>query len=88
MTSWYIYRDDLEKLVSHLADEKGQKIWLGGHSMGGCASVLLAAKRPDLVAGLILTDPVIMGGAAAMKASAPRGTTHGRSIARAKHSWN
>lgn len=66
MTSWYIYRDDLEKLVSHLADEKGQKIWLGGHSMGGCASVLLAAKRPDLVAGLILTDPVIMGGAAAI----------------------
>ena len=59
MTSWYIYRDDLEKLIGHLADVAGQKVWLGGHSMGGCASVLLAAKRPDLVAGLILTDPVI-----------------------------
>jgi pimeloyl-ACP methyl ester carboxylesterase len=62
MTSWYIYRDDLEKLVSHLADAAGQKIWLGGHSMGGCASMLLAAKRPDLVAGLVLADPVIMAG--------------------------
>ena len=62
MTSWYIYRDDLEKLIGHLADVAGQKVWLGGHSMGGCASVLLAAKRPDLVAGLILADPVITPG--------------------------
>ena len=60
MRNWYIYRDDLEKLVVHLADKAGAKIWLGGHSMGGCASLLLAAKRPDLVAGLILTDPVIV----------------------------
>ena len=62
MKSWYIYRDDLEQLIVHMADKAGQKIWLGGHSMGGCASVLLAAKRPDLVAGLVLTDPVIMLG--------------------------
>lgn len=66
MKSWYIYRDDLEMLIAHLADAAGQKIWLGGHSMGGCASILLAAKRPDLVAGLILTDPVIMPGLAAI----------------------
>lgn len=66
MKSWYIYRDDLEKLIAHLADAAGRKIWLGGHSMGGCASLLLAAKRPDLVAGLILTDPVIMPGPAAI----------------------
>ena len=59
MSSWYIYRDDLETLVAHLAAQGGQKIWLGGHSMGGCTSVLLAAKRPDLVAGLVLVDPVI-----------------------------
>lgn len=66
MTSWYIYRDDLEGLIAHLAEKAGQKIWLGGHSMGGCASVLLAAKRPDLVAGLVLTDPVIMPDLAAV----------------------
>lgn len=66
MKSWYIYRDDLEKLVAHLAARAGAKIWLGGHSMGGCASLLLAAKRPDLVAGLVLTDPVVMPGLAAI----------------------
>lgn len=60
MTSWQIYADDLEKLVLRLHEKSGRKIWLGGHSMGGCASVLLAAKRPDLVAGLVLADPVII----------------------------
>ena len=60
MTGWDIYRDDLIPLVEHLADKAGEKIWLGGHSMGGCASIMVAAKRPDLVAGLILADPVIV----------------------------
>lgn len=60
MTGWHIYANDLERLVAHLADAAGQKIWLGGHSMGGCTSILLAAKRPDLVAGLVLADPVIV----------------------------
>ena len=60
MTSWAIYARDLEAFISRLHGKSGQKIWLGGHSMGGCASLMLAAKRPDMVAGLILTDPVIM----------------------------
>ena len=60
MTGWNIYADDLEHLISHLAEQAGEKIWLGGHSMGGCASIMVAAKRPDLVAGLILADPVIV----------------------------
>lgn len=60
MKTWQIYADDLEKLVLRLHEKSGRKIWLGGHSMGGCASVVLAAKRPDLVAGLVLTDPVII----------------------------
>ncbi len=60
MTGWHIYRNDLEPLIAMLAVHAGQKIWLGGHSMGGCASIMLAAKRPDLVAGLVLSDPVIV----------------------------
>ena len=59
MHGWHIYAADLEPLIAALADKAGQKIWLGGHSMGGCTSVLLASKRPDLVAGLVLADPVI-----------------------------
>ena len=60
MTGWHIYRDDLIGVIEHLAQAAGQKIWLGGHSMGGCASIMAAAQRPDLVAGLVLTDPVIV----------------------------
>ena len=57
---WTQYRDDLISVVEHLCDKAGGKIWLGGHSMGGCASVMAASIRPDLVAGLVLADPVIV----------------------------
>ena len=57
---WTQYRNDLIGVVEHLCDKAGGKIWLGGHSMGGCASVMAASIRPDLVAGLVLADPVIV----------------------------
>ena len=57
---WTRYRNDLISVVEHLCDKAGGKIWLGGHSMGGCASVMAASIRPDLVAGLVLADPVIV----------------------------
>ena len=60
MTGWDIYGRDLIALIEHLADKHGRKIWLGGHSMGGFTSIFAAAERPDLVAGLILADPVIV----------------------------
>lgn len=60
MTGWDIYGRDLIALLEQLAEKHGQKIWLGGHSMGGFTSVFAAAERPDLVAGLILADPVII----------------------------
>lgn len=60
MTGWDIYGRDLIALVEQLAEKHGRKIWLGGHSMGGFSSIFAAAERPDLVAGLILADPVIV----------------------------
>ena len=60
MTGWDIYGRDLIALVEHLAEKHGRKIWLGGHSMGGFTSIFVAAQRPDLVAGLVLADPVIV----------------------------
>ena len=57
---WTQYRNDLISVVEHLCDKAGGKIWLGGHSMGGCASVMAASIRSDLVAGLVLADPVIV----------------------------
>lgn len=57
MKSWHRYRDDV---IEWLDKEAPHGVVLGGHSMGGCVALLVAAKRPDLVKGLVLADPVIM----------------------------
>lgn len=57
---WDFYRDDMVAFLEHLHAKTGAKIWLGGHSMGGAVSILAAAARPDLVAGLVLADPVVV----------------------------
>ncbi len=56
--NWRVYRDDLLMLLDQLAP--GERVVLSGHSMGGAASLLAAAERPDRVAGLVLLDPVIL----------------------------
>jgi pimeloyl-ACP methyl ester carboxylesterase len=54
--SWNDFRDDLCGLLDALG---GPPVTLAGHSMGGTASLLAAAERPDRVANLALFDPVI-----------------------------
>jgi pimeloyl-ACP methyl ester carboxylesterase len=56
LRSWKPYRCDLERFVEMLP----RPIILAGHSMGGTVSLELAGARPDLVAGLVLIDPVIV----------------------------
>lgn len=64
---WTIFRDDLIRMVENFAAEAGGPVLLGGHSMGGTTSLMVAAERPDLVRGLILVDPVMVSpGARAM----------------------
>ena len=55
--SWNRYRDDV---IEWLEKEAPQGVVLAGHSMGGCVALLVAGKRPDLVKGLVLADPVIL----------------------------
>lgn len=57
MKSWHRYRDDV---IEWLEKEAPHGVVLGGHSMGGTVALLVAGKRPDLVKGLVLADPVIM----------------------------
>ena len=57
LKSWKRYRDDV---IEFLEKEAPQGVVLGGHSMGGCVALLVAGKRPDLVKGLVLADPVIL----------------------------
>lgn len=55
--SWSVHvRDVIKWLDKHCSSG----LVLGGHSMGGCVAAMVAAKRPDLVKGLVLADPVIL----------------------------
>lgn len=57
LRSWKRYRDDV---IEWLEKEAPHGVVLGGHSMGGCVALMVAGKRPDLVKGLVLADPVIL----------------------------
>ena len=46
-----------EATVSRVAAAHGGRVLVVGHSMGGGIAGALAARRPDLVAGVVLEDP-------------------------------
>ena len=54
---WHGYANDL---IGTLDQATLGPVWLLGHSMGAVTSMLLAKQRPDLVAGLIAMDPVLL----------------------------
>lgn len=53
---WSQYADDT---LAVLRRERTEPLWLLGHSMGGGISLMLAARAPDLIKGVILLDPVV-----------------------------
>lgn len=63
LRDWGVYRDDLIALLDGL---DGPAPVVAGHSMGATSALLAAAKRPDLIAGLTLLDPVIWNHAASL----------------------
>ena len=60
--NWPGLRDELVALIEQVAAEQVcEPLYLVGHSLGGWCSVLAAAKRPDLVKGIVLMDSPLMG---------------------------
>lgn len=57
MTGWTVYRDDLIRFLDGL---DGRAVHLAGHSLGGVVAAMAAARRPELVRGLVLADPVFV----------------------------
>lgn len=61
--NWHDHRDDLIALLDAFP---GPPVVMAGHSMGGTASLLAAAERPERVSRLVLFDPVIWRGPTAL----------------------
>lgn len=58
---WTKHRDDVLAIIER---NFTRPVTLAGHSMGATVSTLVAGKRPDLINGLALIDPVILRAAA------------------------
>jgi triacylglycerol lipase len=57
--------DALEERIETIAARRGRKVTIVGHSLGGLLARALAARRPDLVTGIItLGSPMLAPGAA------------------------
>jgi pimeloyl-ACP methyl ester carboxylesterase len=57
--NWPCLRD---QLIAFVEAQKSEPAFLVGHSLGGVLSVIVAAHRPDLVAGVVLLDAPVIGG--------------------------
>lgn len=55
--SWNRFRDDTIQILEQTSPNGTV---LAGHSMGATVALLVAGKRPDLVRGLVLADPVLL----------------------------
>lgn len=59
-SNWRPTRNELIGFLEHEAP--GQRVQLVGHSLGGFLSLLVACRRPDLVAGVVLLDSPVVDG--------------------------
>ncbi len=58
--NWPHLRQELARFIEQQAP--GGKVHLVGHSLGGFLSLMLAARRPDLAAQVVMLDSPVVGG--------------------------
>ena len=56
LRDWDVFARDLEHFLEHM----GESAILMGHSRGAVASLILSARRPELVRALVLIDPTML----------------------------
>lgn len=57
------WRPTRDELIAFIEREAGDRpVQLVGHSLGGYLSLLVATRRPDLVAGVVLLDSPVLAG--------------------------
>ena len=59
VTGWPDWYGAAERSLLKLADATGRPVFAAGLSMGGALALRLAQRHPDLLAGLVLVNPVI-----------------------------
>jgi carboxylesterase len=59
VTGWQDWYACVERALLTLTDAAGRPAGVAGLSMGGALALRLAQRRPDLVTGLVLVNPVI-----------------------------
>ncbi len=60
--NWPHVVQQLLDFAQPLVEKAGEPAWLVGHSLGGFLSLMAAARRPELVKGVVLIDSPILGG--------------------------
>jgi pimeloyl-ACP methyl ester carboxylesterase len=58
--SWPKLREQLAAFIE--AEAPGQRVHLVGHSLGGYLSLMVAARRPELAASVVLLDSPVLSG--------------------------
>lgn len=60
--NWSTVMPQLTDYAQKVVAQTSEPVWLVGHSLGGYLSLMAAARKPELVRGVVLLDSPVVGG--------------------------